>query len=111
MTIRKRVVLSQIEITPDGTLQVRLDKQVVEGDQVLSREYHRTAIPPGTKVQDQMAFVNAHLAQMGWPDLEAAAYERIKRIAKVEHTREVVKAHHERVAAADRAAREAEEAT
>lgn len=106
MAITKRVVLDQIEIRPDGTLQIRLDKQVVEDGTVLSREYHRTAIPPGTKVEGppnkpgQLDFVDAHLAAMGWPALEAGARERIKRIVKVEHTREVVQAHREAMAVA-----------
>ena len=95
MTLAKRVILSQIEVQPNGTLQVRLDKQVVEDDAVLSREYHRTVVEPGVKVDDQMAAVNQHLAAMGWPAADEAHVERIRRIAKVEHTAEVVKAHRE----------------
>lgn len=93
MALSKRVVLSQIEVTPNGTLQIRLDKQVVEDDAVLSREYHRTVLEPGIKVDDQVGAVNAHLFLMGWPPIDEATVERIRRIAKVEHTRDVVKAH------------------
>lgn len=92
-TIDKRVVLSQIEVQPDGIVQIRLDKQVVEGETVLSREYHRTAISPGASVENQMAAVNANLKEMGWPAVKPDVIKRIKRIVDVEHTPDVVKAH------------------
>jgi hypothetical protein len=103
------VVLSQLEVQPDGTIQVRLDKQVVEDDNVLSREYHRTVLPPGTKVDQQMGLVNAHLAQMGWPPVETEAHSRIKRIVNVEHTAGVKKAYQERLEAERKALADEEE--
>jgi len=107
--IEKRVVLSQIEVQPDGTIQVRLEKQVVEDDVVLSREYHRTVITPLTKVDSQFAAVNSHLAEMGWPPVDQAAVARLRKIAGVEHTPGVKKMHRERIEAADKAQREEEE--
>jgi hypothetical protein len=109
MTISKRVVLSQLEVQPDGTIQVRLDKQVVEDDNVLSREYHRTVLPPGIEVDQQMALVNAHLEQMGWPPVETEALSRIKRIVGVEHTSGVKRAYQERLEAERKALADEEE--
>lgn len=82
---------------------------------MLSRDYHRTVLPPGTKLTKvrpddpkeqpgQLDIVNDHLALMGWPAVEASALGRIRRIAKVEHTPAAVKAHRERMRAVESAA-------
>lgn len=84
MAIAKRVVLSQIEIVPNGTVQVRLEKQVVDGDAVIAREYHRTAIPLDVRSDDQMALVSEHLASMGWPPVDSDVLDHVRRIAQVE---------------------------
>ena len=104
MALVKEVVLSQIEVQPDGTLQVRFDKRVVDGTEVFSHEYHRTVVPPGISVDKQMAAVNAHLAEMSWPPVAREHIERIKRIAKVEHTKEAKAAYAQARKVAEQAA-------
>ena len=96
--IYRQVVFSQLEVLQDGTLQLRLDKQVVDGESVLSHEYHRTSIPPGTSVDMQMDAVEVHLAQMGWPAVGDQARARVLRVAAVEHSPEKVRAYRARVA-------------
>ena len=92
MALEKRTSVNQIEITESGTIQVRIAKRVVDGDQVFSSEWHRTVFDPITDIDAQMAAVNAHLAQMGWPEVPAADTQKIKDHAVVAHTPEVVKA-------------------
>jgi hypothetical protein len=59
--ITKQTIIDQIEITRYGSIQIRFAKVVVEDDQVLVSEYHRTSIEPGGDIQAQMDAVNAHL--------------------------------------------------
>lgn len=62
----RRTVIDQIEVRPqEGVVQLRLAKQIVDGDKVIAQEWHRTSFPPDADVDAQMAAVNAHLAQMG----------------------------------------------
>lgn len=94
----RQTVLDQIEIRGDGTINVRFDKQVVDAGDILAREWHRTSFAPGDDIDAQMAVVNAHLAQLGYPsvvDLSA-----IKAHAKVAWTKQIVAAFRERAAAA-----------
>ena len=60
--------LSQIEIAPDGTVQVRLWKP--GSDEQHPGGYHRTIIPPGTDPKAQFDAVDAHLVAMGYPPLD-----------------------------------------
>lgn len=99
MALEKRTTVNQIEITESGTIQVRIAKRVVDGDQVFSSEWHRTAFDPTTDIDAQMAAVNAHLAQMGWPAVPDADTQKIKDHANVARTPEVVKAYEAQQAA------------
>lgn len=82
--MEKRTIVHQIEITQDGTLQVRLGLLLVEGDKELDCKWHRTTIPRGGDVDAQMAAVNTHLVAMGRDPVDPASIERIKRYAQVE---------------------------
>lgn len=90
MAIVRRTVFSQVECTASGFTQIRFEKQIVDGSEVLAREYHRTALEPGMPLDLQMELVNQHLGQMGYPPVAAADIERIGRIVDVEHTPERV---------------------
>lgn len=82
----KRTVIDRIEILQDGTVQLRLAKQVVDGEKILMSEPHRTVIEPGINADDQMAAVNAHLTAMGWPACKD--YADVKAHCTVAHTLE-----------------------
>lgn len=82
----KKVVFSQIEICAPGVIQVRFEKLILDGDKVLSREYHRTSLEPGVPLDAQMAAVNSHLAQMGFPAPAEDVIERVRKIVDAEHT-------------------------
>lgn len=49
--------IDQITIDADGVISVRLRKS--------DGEFHRTTLPPGIDVTQQMELVSAHLASMG----------------------------------------------
>ena len=90
--INRRVIVERIECVDFSVLQIRMQKQIVEGDVVLAREFHRTVIEPGTSVFEQFEAVNAHLRQMGWPDVEGESVARVSRIAAAVHTEEAIAA-------------------
>ena len=77
MAIKKVSVVDQIEITRDGGIGVRLALELVDGGEVLSSQFHRTLIIGGVTAADQMGAVNAHLVEMGWPQIDEAAIVRL----------------------------------
>lgn len=88
--ISKRTVVKDVTVTEAGTLEVRMEKQVVEDGVVISKEYHRTTVAPDTDAGDQMAVVNLHLKAMGCVKVEDHEIDRVKRFAQIAHTPEVV---------------------
>ena len=90
--ITKRTVVNQREITNNGVIQIRLRKELVEDGTVISFEYHRTCIEPGVDPDAQMRFVNEHLKSMGYPAVDEDGMDSIRRIVKVEHKPEVIRA-------------------
>lgn len=65
--IERITVLDQPELSRSGSLQIRLAFLLVEDGVELSCSYHRTALGLDTDAQQQMDFVNAHLAVMDPP--------------------------------------------
>ena len=90
MTIEKRTVVDQREVTANGIIQIRFRKELVEDGRVLSFEYHRTSLRPGDDLDALMVHVNADLERMGGQTV--ADLEPVRRIVSAEHTAEVVKA-------------------
>ena len=88
--LSKKTELDQVEVRPDGTVQVRIVIRVFEDDKELSRSGHRTAIPAGIDPAAQMAAVNAHLRQMGHDVLGESDFSRIAQIAAVAHRAEFI---------------------
>lgn len=88
--IEKKTVLDQIEVQPNGIVQARFLKQLVENGNVLSQEYHRTVVEPGVDVAAQMAVVNAHLQAMGCAPCQD--YKRLSDHVAVAQTPDVVAA-------------------
>lgn len=63
--LEKKTVIERIEIMAGGSIQVRFAKLIVEGEKVISHQWHRCAFDPGTDVDAVLAAVNNHLEQMG----------------------------------------------
>lgn len=100
MAITQQTVISQIEILRDGTVQLRLSKQVLNDDLIISEGYHRTTFPPGADFDEQMKVVNDHLVAMGNAPVEPLELARVLRVVKMEHSPEVVEAYAKKLAAA-----------
>jgi hypothetical protein len=70
--MQTRTIIDKIEIEPQtGNVFVKIQKQIVDGDQILASQPHRTVIGPGVTAAGQMALVNDHLASMGHPAVKA----------------------------------------
>lgn len=65
--IYRKTVLEQPELHRSGLLQIKLSLLLVEDEVELSSQWHRTAVELTGDVQQQMDFVNAHLAVMEPP--------------------------------------------
>ncbi len=63
----KQSIIKRIEILQDKSIQILIGKQVVDGDDILVNDNHRTAIMPLGDVEAQMAAVNANLATLKFP--------------------------------------------
>jgi len=80
--INKRTAVDQIEVTRNGTIQVRIALEVVDGSNIIAHKWHRTAIEAGGDVDAQMAAVNAHITSepMNEQPVSAADIARIKAV-------------------------------
>lgn len=90
--IQKKTIVDQIEITSHGVVQVRLALLVVEGENIIAKDYHRTVIEPGISPDDQFALVNQHLVSMNKEPVSDSEMIAVRAHAQVAHTPEVVEA-------------------
>jgi hypothetical protein len=74
MALTKEQVIDKIEVTENGTLQVRQVTRIMEDGQQLSSSYHRWSFAPGSDVSDQPANVQA-IATAAWTPAIIAAYQ------------------------------------
>jgi hypothetical protein len=88
MGLERRTIIDQIEIRRDGTVQVRLAKQVVDGEDVLRSEYHRIGVEPGADLESYLPVVNAHLRALREAAVDEAEWDRVRRVVSLEHTPE-----------------------
>lgn len=63
--ITKQIVIDQIEVTENGTIQVRTATRILEDDVLLSQTYHRHCLSPGDDLTGQDAKVSA-IARAAW---------------------------------------------
>jgi hypothetical protein len=75
--MQTRTILDQIEIRGNGTVQLRLLKQIVNGGAVLHSEPHRTSLEPHGDSAAQFAAVDAHLKTLGFEPLPASQWKRV----------------------------------
>lgn len=86
----KTLVINQIEILNDGTIQIRMSKLSSDGDLI---GYHRTSVAPGGDVDAQFAAVNAHMEQEGFAPVSAEDIARVKAHTAIAQTPEAVAAY------------------
>ncbi|MFA7269938.1 MAG: hypothetical protein WC073_11385 [Sterolibacterium sp.] len=86
----KQLVVEQIEVTQNGTIQIRMHKLSGEGDLIGN---HRTAVPPGGDVAAQFYAVNTHMATEGYQAVSSADVARVQSVADAVCTTEVIAAY------------------
>lgn len=74
MSLTKEQSIDKIEITENGTLQVREVTRILEDGVQLSHSYHRVTFAPGSDVSDQPTNVQA-IAHAAWTPEVVAAYQ------------------------------------
>ena len=91
--LEKKTIIDQIEITRNGTLQIRFGKQILEDGKEISCQWHRTSLEPGEDLDAQLAAVNAHLAQMNEaPCNDTSRLTMLQTIVRMVHTPAIVAA-------------------
>ncbi len=78
MAFTQQTVVDQIEVTRNGTVQVRFNFEVLNGTNLVSTANHRTSFPHGSDVAAQMAVVNTHMVQMGNEPVSTADIAKIQ---------------------------------
>ena len=74
MSITKDVVLDQVMVTADGTIQCRQATRIIEDGKELTKTYHRFTLMPGQDLTGQPEKVVA-IAQAAWTPEVIAAYQ------------------------------------
>lgn len=82
MALKKQVVVDQIEVLEDGSVQVRTATRVVEGDAVISSAFHRHVVAPGADYSGEDARVRAICDATHTPDVIAAYADKQSELAK-----------------------------
>jgi hypothetical protein len=86
----KQLIIDQIEVTSNGTVQVRMHKLSSDGDLLGN---HRTSLPPATDINGQIAAVNAHMASENYTAIPDAHVVKLTAICNTVWTDEVVSAY------------------
>ena len=100
--ITQSTIIDQIEITRSGHVQARFGLLLLEDGKEIACQWHRTAVEPGGDVDAQIAAVNTHLVQMNRLPCPATETARVKAIAQLVHTAEVVRKFRDEQARRDR---------
>ena len=96
----KQLIINQIEVTSDGTVQVRMNKLSSDGDLIGN---HRTALSPATDINAQVAEVNSHMATQNFAAISDADVAKLTAICNAAWTAEVIAAYQAEQAAAEAA--------
>ena len=86
----KQLIIEQIEVTSNGTVQVRMHKMSSDGDLIGN---HRTSLPPATDITAQVAAVNAHMATENYSAIPDADVVKLTAICNAAWTEAVISAY------------------
>jgi hypothetical protein len=86
----KTIVIDQIEITSNGTIQVRMHKLSSDKDMIGN---HRTSIAPGEDIGAQITSVNLSMAKDNYSAISAADVVKLTAICNAAWTPEVIAAY------------------
>ena len=96
----KSLIIDQIEVTSNGTVQVRMHKMSSDGDLIGN---HRTLLPPATDITTQITAVNVQMATENYSAISDADVARLTAICNAAWTAEVIAAYQAAQAAAEAA--------
>jgi len=96
----KQLIIDQIEVTSNGTVQVRMHKLSSDGDLLGN---HRTSIPPAGDITAQISAVNTHMATENYSAIPDADVVKLTAICNAAWTAEVIAAYQAAQAAAEAA--------
>lgn len=74
MKLTEKTILSLVEVTPTGYVNVRLAKQILDGETVKAQTFHRYCLAPGSDLTGQPEQVTA-VATAAWTSEVVAAYQ------------------------------------
>lgn len=72
--LTEKTILSLVEVTPNGVVQVRLSDQIIEGEAVKAQKYRRYCLVPGSGLTGQPDQV-VTVATAAWTPEVIAAYQ------------------------------------
>jgi hypothetical protein len=79
MSLEKQIEVDQIEVTQNGSVQVRTATKTIENDTVISLLFHRHVVSPGDDYSNEDARVQAICAATHTKDVvDAYAAEQVK---------------------------------
>lgn len=79
----RKTTVNQVTLCSDGSIGVQLMKQIVDNGEVISEQPHRFAIDLDGDMSAQFAVVNAHLVELGYPEMDPKELDRVKKIDAV----------------------------
>ena len=74
MQLTEKTILSLVEVTPTGFVQVHLANQILDGETVKAQTFHRYCLAPGSDLSGQSEQV-VTVATAAWTPEIVAAYE------------------------------------
>ena len=86
----KSLIIDQIEVTNNGTVQVRMHKFSSDGDLLGN---HRTSLPPASDINAQVSAVNSHMATENYSPISNAVVVKLTAICNAAWTAEVIAAY------------------
>lgn len=89
--LEKKTILNRGEIDFEtNIIGIRFAKIIVEDGVELSREWHRTSLPPGADIDNLMTAVNNDLARMKQGSVDVSEIDRLKTVAEAFQTPDVI---------------------
>lgn len=88
MSLTQTKIIDQITVDGDGVLNVREATAIFDGEQEVTKKYHRWIFAPGTDVSEMPANVQA-IANVAWtPEVVAAFIAKMEAKAAEEAARQ-----------------------
>jgi hypothetical protein len=86
----KQLIIEQIEVTSNGTVQVRMHKISSDGDLIGN---HRATFPPASEINTQISIINSQMATDNYSAISDADIAKLTAICNAAWTPEVIAAY------------------